>query len=248
MPYYRLPAAYLLTLAVSFAAGETFADCCAGHRGNYLAYGGGLRHTGPARPFQGTANPRYANTDRIGGPMAPLGTHHFAPPHPVTPNPVTQNQVVPNQFTRRPFVNMAALRQTAELQTNRYFASNGQPASDAELLTAEPVESLVDRPSDTDRDAWQSAYPGEIAPAERLESAPQESGSRRGPQSGEGLRTDRDHQTANCKAIATPAPPVRPSARLGPAASFVSLSTLQSGSLLPQSLATPANVTGRRVR
>lgn len=245
MPQYRLPAACLLVLALPLAASETFADCCAGHRAGYLAYGGGLRHAGPAQPFQGIANPRYASTRTIGGPM--------------TSGQILSAPVVTNRFAKRPFINSAALRQTAQLRSENMTAMDEPLASDTEMLTAEPVESLVDRLGDADEDTWQPAYPGQVAPQrqreehrreehrmderrtepqrpetrrleqQQLKSAPQESGSPRRVSAESHQASPNTNRSAN----AGPASPLRQSARFTSAAKFTSLSMLQSGSLLP---------------
>jgi len=261
----------LLALGLLLASSEVWADCCAGHRGGYLAYGSGLRQAGYARPFQGIANPRYASTNHIGGPMAPSSAAFQLASGPFAAGQAVPNQVGARPFATRSFINTAALRQTAQLQMNNHFESGGQLASDADLMTAEPVESLVERPNDTAPNAWQPAYPGQTqllpdrTSRQRLESAPRESGSREAPQPEVGLRSDQDENSANRQgqsrrlAPATPTPREarifrkdsarrdsarRNSARLGSAAGFTSLSSLQSGSVLPGGVAAVPNLVG----
>ncbi|WP_425400533.1 hypothetical protein [Aeoliella sp.] len=124
------------------------ADCCAGHRSDY--YVSLSVRVGPSRatPFAGTINPRYANpgyaaTRSIGGPVATAGPTDF-------------------------LVRQAALEQAARyeyeqsLQAPVLHSPVTQYASDVELMD-QPASEESDSDEEPEQE-WSPAYPGQQAP------------------------------------------------------------------------------------
>jgi hypothetical protein len=115
------------------------ADCCAGGHvqflvyGSQFGYGGGVARGRTAQPFVGLANPRYASTLSIGGPMAGAGPSH--------------------QFARRSFVNTPQLEAVAA-------AAQRQLPYDSDATLMEPAEAEPP-PSEESPADFTPQYPGQ---------------------------------------------------------------------------------------
>ncbi len=115
------------------------ADCCAGGHvqflvnGSQFGYGGGVARGRTAQPFVGLANPRYASTLSIGGPMAGAGPSH--------------------QFARRSFVNTPQLEAVAA-------AAQRQLPYDSDAMLMEPAEAEPP-PSEESPADFTPQYPGQ---------------------------------------------------------------------------------------
>lgn len=224
-------------LTLSLIATESSADCCAGGRGEYLAYGSGLRRPGPARPFQGITNPRYANTSYIGGPPGLQSAQHPAFPHLVS---------------TRPFINYAAMREAAFQRQASSIDFAYQMASDSKLLNGEPVESLVDRDDANDQQAWQPTYPGQTHFAPNGQQLRRETSSRgtspaQHPDSAQGEQPDTlQDEARSAKRSPRAARSAHREAARGRTTQvqFTSLRGLQQGAVLPQGSRAAPNLVG----
>lgn len=123
-------------------AGLASGDCCAGSHAHYLAYGsqfgygGGVARGRSAQPFVGVANPRYATTLQIGGPLATTGQ---------SPS-----------FGRRAFVNTPQMEAVAA----RAAARSVDYASDVDLLE-QPTDADEPSAADAPPDTFTPEYPGQ---------------------------------------------------------------------------------------
>lgn len=134
----------LIALAACLANPSVNADCCAGHRADYLMMGhhGGSAAMGgrSAMPFAGVANPRYANNAWCGGPVT---------------------ATAPTDYLYRLSRQQMALKAQSATPPEQEETSY---ASDAELMDESPVE--------TERPAWSPEYPGQTRTAPPVARTP----------------------------------------------------------------------------